>query len=282
MTIKDRLAATLINYWYVIERGLGTHRLKKVPHPLDVMKDLDGLAKLTPAAIQELTDTVAAYNSRGFSDNLEHILSNDKSIAEFGAEAVCQKLKATFRAAIQMSNELGAEVEALRISLNATEQSVDLKRAIERLPQMVVGDSRSSLNIDASCAVKNFYRSLFDVETDFMAEWNAAKVLLFVHKSVMPKLDADTRKEIVGGRAYLILRDCKLIDGSFDIGERFEIVETPSARDARLIRERLEIALKRRFRPIKSIGVDGKAVVYSFTDENTLPLKIELDVVTHW
>lgn len=282
MTTKDRLAATLINYWYVVERGLGIHRLKKVPPVLEAIKSLDGYEKMKVEAVQDLVDSVAAYNSKAFADNLEELLVKDKSVGDFGAEVVCQKLKATFRAALQMPKDMGAEVEALRIALNTPEQNVELKRAIENLPAMVVGDSRSSLNVDASCAIKHFFRSFFSIETEFMASWNAAKVLLFIHKTVLPKLDAEIRAEVLSGRAFLVLRDCKLVDGSFNLGERFEVMETPATRDARIIREKLQKALKLRFQQLKGVVIKDGTALYSFQDDKTSPLKIELDVVTHW
>lgn len=280
MLIKDKLAATLLNHWYVIERGLETHRLKKVPHSEDLYSLLDNLDK-SEDEVEKILEKFAAYNSSGFVANIEKIISDDKDLEELKIQTVVERQKVSVKATATLENV--SDIDKLIRGMGGPNQDPAVKIILEHLPSILIAttEDKTALSTSVVSGFKTAHQNLADVERDFMRRWSALKILAIICLKIKEAISEEDLKEIVAGRAHINFKNAHIDNASFK-ADKFEVVETPEAKASRLIKERLEAALKRRIKNMTVSRITEDAVEYKFEDEQEKPLTINLDIITRW
>lgn len=283
MTMKDKLAATLLNHWYCIERGLAIHRLKRVPSKKDLYASLDGSEAASDNDLQKMIDKFSGYNGRAFSANIEHLVKQDNAITKLGAVIKSSKTRQTIRVeAIVEDLNLTKELEAIAKALQGKDQSKELSDIVKHLPRVRVGSAFGRLVISVPCSTaKGAYFNMAHVEDKFVKQWDATKSLFAIREHVFNSISEENKNDILSGRVHVNFIDPKIENNIF-VASAFTVVETPRAREQREIRERLEKALRDRTKKVQKVEVKPTEVVYNFEDTDTQPLSIALNIVTHW
>lgn len=280
MTARDKLAATLLNHWYCVERAVSINRLKKVPSLKEKYKALEETGLNDEAAMLKLCDGFCEYNNKCFHSNIVHLIENDETVKALNVNCSVSKSRAVIKITAAVPNDQGLEVEALIKAMKSPEQDQALENILEKSPRFDRGQV-SKFVLCVPCGGKGFFHNFKEIETDFVDSWNAIKTILSARQHVLGLLKDEDKKEILAGRAYLNFTNPRIEDNVFK-AEKFQVVETPEAKAAREIRERLMAALKRRTKKVKDVEVRDEAVEYIFEEEGLEPFRVKLDVITHW
>ena len=279
--MKDKLAATLLNHWYCVNRSLEIKRLKKVPSIKATYKLLDDLDCDDESAASKTIASFAEYNNKSFHSNIAHLINNDEVMASLDVKCEALKTRGNIKIIASIPGNISHEIEALVKSMRGPSQDAALSVILESIPRFDRSTDIATFVINIPCGIKEFFGNMMNIEQGFITSWNAIKTVLSAHKHVFGLLKDNESKEILGGRAHLNFKDPRVEDNIFK-ADRFEVVETEEARGAREIRDRLMIALARRTKKVRTVGLSNGAVEYIFEEENLEPFRVTLDVITHW
>lgn len=281
MSVKEKLAATLLNQWYVIERGLEIHRIKKPPPlaaryaVLDDLKAADYKEDKVNAVIAEFSE----FNKDALVANCVWICENDETIKELEVELLVSKQKNGMRASLIPTKKTSVYLISLRKALNGPNQNPKFKEQLDKLPEIMVDNQVAPINTELS-APPNIIKNYSEYEADFLARFSAAKLFLKASKTLVEKLSAVDLEAINSGKAFVDFKDVNL-EGSDLVCGSFEVVETPAAQAARIANERLEQATRERTKGIKQVEFNEKTVNYVLDDEHR-SFSLDLDVITNW
>lgn len=284
---KDKLAAVLLNHWFVQQYGLSSGRLKKRPGS-SKYKLLSSAENSSDEEVSDLARGFSAWNIKHFILNIEHLLSQDE-LVKTGALTYLVKGINSSGLIIEFSSSTDLkEIIALKKALAFNNQIQTVSDIIEPLSDAVIGmlaDKHyfsSSLNL-----VKSQYNTqcLYTVQNSVCKLLNAFRFLFDV-KVKLSELNSTELADIMDGRANLRLENLELSNGRLS-SCTLRSEETEDSRITRRARERLEEAMRKRTLHVQDIIISSDSKLITFHTiqpaaiEDTT-ISVELDVVTSW
>lgn len=279
MTAKDRLAASLLNHWYCIDRALKLNRLSKVPKLKEKYDDLKALDKNDEKAMDKLADKFTLYNHSSFQSNIVHITQKDEVLKDFGGKATVTSNRFGIAVVVELTEEASTQMGSILSSLRGPDQHAGFTDVMEKLPGYNAGMPGSFLY--STGVNRSFLGSMSQADRSFIVAWNAIKTVLGARKFILEAVKEDEKKSLLSGKVHINLHNPRVEDDVFK-ADGFSMVETPQAKEARLIKERLAEALRRRTKSVREVGIAEESVDYVFDEENLDPFKVNLEVVTDW
>lgn len=290
-TNKEKLAAILINHWYVIETGFQSGRLKKKPASKKY-KQLPLISNLTDAEIVELGRGFAGWNIKHFIANLVYVANtfeifktknikiNISPPASAGATVVEWEIPTIFR-----------ELYALRKALCFSAQNGNFTNAIEALPNLLhspqYGDTIQGSTIpengkaefSLSLSKASIAYSYIDMETKFMEALRALMLLIEMNDRVIAGMTIEQKKEIYDNKSLLRVNNFSIKDYKI-LSMDLTLEETEETRTARRARERLEEALRRRTQKASSTNISDRNIQYEIESNsagNHAPIIVNIE-----
>jgi hypothetical protein len=267
-------------------------RIKKFPSLTKKYSDLEKIDIDDNTKIEPLIKDFSSYNRQVFQKNIEWFTSTN-NMKSLGFEKATHYVDNNqFVVSLNMltnekTNYTLKNMLALLQSLGGPDQAQVVADCLSNMPQRRLTPPKIGVKQELTFTIPipyplvNFYDNLLLLESDFVANWNAVKMLASIMTYVVPVLKDEERAEIFAERGYLNFKTSEFKDNVFK-ADGFSVVETPAAKAAREIKEKLELALKRRTKMIDKIGITEGAIEYTFEESELEPFRVALDVVTHW
>jgi len=282
MTLKSKLAATVLNTFYVIERGLELKRIKRVPGLKAKYALLESYLD-TDHGIKKAIKAFTTYNNSAFNLNIGHFIDNDPVMRDLSSRVSTTKGRVNISTSVWIKDagpSNGRRVSKLQKSLSGVAQDGSLSQLLKDMSPVFHTIQGSYLVIKTPCFITNFYLNMREVDTEFLRKWNAIKTLLSIDNYVFDKMSKEEVEEVMSERAFINFTNPRIEENVF-MADGFAVVETEAAKTAREVRERLEAAIKRRTKHVKKITCNEDSIEYLFEEDHP-PLRINLDVITQW
>jgi len=286
---KDKLAAVMINHWYVIARALEIGRIQRHPRS----KNYAELAKAVEAGLRDdfsqLTGKFTSYTTKNFYANIQHLITADPDIVgEDGATGLRVEFgNVTQRRGMPISIFVDSKASEVRTIIDAMiypDQHPLVKTLLEELPPLVIADSDYGVfQILIPSVRRRVSENFLQLEKEVLTTFNNIKSALKLAQIVSAALTDENKREIVAGTSIVKILQPSLSNGLASI-EGIEVEETENARNQRILRLKLAERLRKRTQTATAIDLDieRQTVTYRFDGQEHEPLVLNLDLITNW
>ena len=289
--LKEKIAAVVLNHWYVVERALVTGRMKKNPASKRY-KQLEALDFSKDEEAEELMKPFSSFNSKHFIENLRFIIDSDLAkragqspniTINWDAKVYVRGLKAEL-----VSDISGTEMSSYLRALNFEQQEERVLAAIVAInTSFSLNDRGHFVHGILIPGFKNTpYKNFKLEELEVLKKFDQIKLAMYVLAKAQASLTAAEKREVLAGRVNIRFASVSNTDtGGFEFGN-VTVEETEHARAERIARERLEEARRRKTLSAKKVEVTGSRLVFDAApvvapdDQQTIDLN--LDVMTGW
>lgn len=300
MSAKDRLAATMLNHWYCVSRAEEIGLIKVKPKPSSYREKLNDFDKLDDQQIKKVISHFQSANHRTFLGILGRIL---KDVADFDDKLKTKSIQISVKMKIALDDY--TKFSGL---IRAPGQLQEIVDALNLLPPPKPSDDGKaiSLPLDVRAGGADFFDNLFMTEKMVYGYLRAVQQISSLIDFIKENLTKDQLSEALSGQLFVVFSSARFedvdsittdpmsvglkVDPGAQIKQKkccitaakFELVETPSAKASREMKQRLEDALRKRIKKVRDLAIDARSITYNFEETTIPPLKLKLELITDW
>lgn len=283
---KDKFAASMINHWYVIARGMEIGRLSRHPRSKNY-NSIKNVSDLNSEDFRKLASTFSSYTAKNFYANIQYRIMNDPDVigtpevdgikVEFG--------RATQRRGLPIDVDTGNDraIPALIQALNFPEQHHAVKTLLESIPGCLVGEDSVKFQIMVPSAKRRMNQSFAGLEREAEESFNNIKAFMKLSQIISSTLTEKDKIDVDAKTSVIKISGAEFENGTVSIDE-ITLEETEEARNQRVLRQKLEERLRKRTQSVTSIDLDPavRTVTYNFEGQDHQPFVMNLDLITTW
>ena len=301
MSIKDKLAATLVNHWFLLDQMKDLDIGKKIPK-VDKYKNelLADVFKVDDTTLSKTEKGVCSLNKKALLGVLGKMVKN----CGFDSCAVeATKTSKTISILLGLAEPNLSTVNDFTAALGAPDQHPDIAAILRERPVISIAIEKEKaktgtdveeekkdvgitpnhiqLKYELKYGQAEFYKDVRELIGTANAMLTGARRFRSLINFIQQHFSGVERADLIGGKVFAVFN--KLDWENDKISQAtFSLVETPAAKAEREIKLRLDEALRKRTKKVQDLAENAGSITYRFEEAGVEPLTFNVDVITNW